>query len=168
MKLSQIPEIVDLIENQQVITANAGLSVQDAARIMASKRIGAVIVLEAGTLTGIFTERDVLRLVAEERDLRNTTLSEAMTRNPSTVTLDTEFQDAVAIMLENGFRHLPVIDHAKGDIPDDRTSRLIGMVSSRDFLRHFGARPTTTAEEPSDTDSAPQGALQAPKPSETP
>ena len=75
-----------IIGNQIPITASGELTVEQAARLMKEKRIGALLVLENGRLAGIFTERDALfRVVAEGRDPAKTRLSEVMTANPRTI-----------------------------------------------------------------------------------
>ena len=74
--------IRDIIKNQQPITAPATMSVRQAASIMKQRRIGAMMVVEAGMLVGIFTERDALNgVVAEGRDAQTTTLGDVMTRS---------------------------------------------------------------------------------------
>ena len=75
-----------IIEDQQVVTAAADTTVLSAARLMKQHKTGAVMVVEAGRLVGIFTERDALyRVVADGRDAEHTRLSEVMTRSPQTL-----------------------------------------------------------------------------------
>jgi CBS domain-containing protein len=114
-----------IIGNQVPVTATGELTVEQAARLMKEKRIGALLVLESGRLAGIFTERDALfRVVAEGRDPAKTQLSEVMTTNPRTITSDRPFGHALHMMHEGGFRHVPVVDE----------DRPLGMVSARDAL----------------------------------
>jgi CBS domain-containing protein len=92
---------------------------------MAARAVGAVLVVEGDKLLGIFTERDVVfRVVALSLDPDVTRLAEVMTPEPKTIAPEKAFGIAMALMHENGFRHLPVID--KG-VP-------IGVVSSRSAL----------------------------------
>jgi CBS domain-containing protein len=117
--------IRSIIGNQVPVTATGELTVEQAARLMKEKRIGALLVLDEGRLTGIFTERDALfRVVAEGRDPAKTRLSEVMTANPRTITPDQPFGHALHLMHEGGFRHVPVVDH----------DRPLGVVSARDAL----------------------------------
>ncbi|HXF65480.1 MAG TPA: CBS domain-containing protein [Burkholderiales bacterium] len=117
--------IRDIVEQQEIVTAPETMPVAEAASLMRQKQVGAVLVVEEQRLVGIFTERDALfRVLAEGRDPRATRLSEVMTRNPRTIHPDKPFSDALHIMHEGGFRHVPVVDG----------SRLMGMVSARDAL----------------------------------
>ena len=117
--------IGSIIEGQELVTAPGSATVTEAARLMREKAVGAVMVLDEGRLVGVFTERDALfRVVAESRDVQTTCLSEVMTRNPRTVSPDMAFNDALHIMHEGGFRHVPVV----------RDGRPVGMISCRDAL----------------------------------
>jgi CBS domain-containing protein len=117
--------IRDIIKNQQPITAPASMSVRQAASVMKQRRIGAMMVVEAGVLVGIFTERDALNgVVAEGRDTLITTLAEVMTHNPQTVSPDASFTAALELMHAGRFRHVPVVENG---IP-------VGMISVRDAM----------------------------------
>jgi len=114
-----------IVEGQDILTAPATTSVTDAARAMRDHKVGAILVVDAERLVGIFTERDGLyRVVAEQRDARRTTLAEVMTPNPQTVHPDDPFPRALHMMHVGGFRHVPVVEDGKP----------IGMVSARDAL----------------------------------
>ena len=114
-----------IIENQDVISAPGAMTVQEAARLMKEHRVGALMIVEDGKLAGIFTERDVLfRVVAEDRDARATRLADVMTRNPQTIHPDKPFPDALHLMYEGGFRHVPVVEDG----------RPVGVISARDAL----------------------------------
>jgi CBS domain-containing protein len=114
-----------LIEPSKLLVAAPETTVREATELMASRAVGAVLVVERDELLGIFTERDVVfRVVARGLDPDVTRLSEVMTREPKTIAPEKAFGVAMAVMHENGFRHLPVID--KG-VP-------IGVVSSRSAL----------------------------------
>jgi CBS domain-containing protein len=117
--------IRDIISNQIPITAPATMSVRQAASVMKQRRIGAMMVVEAGVLVGIFTERDALnRVVAEGCDTQTTTLGEVMTHHPQTVSPDATFNAAMELMHEGRFRHVPVVENG---IP-------VGMISVRDAM----------------------------------
>ena len=114
-----------IIEQQELVAAPGSLTVREAARLMKERHVGAVMIVEDGKLAGIFTERDVLfRVVAEDRDARATCLAEVMTRNPRTVHPDKPFVDALHLMYEGGFRHVPVVEDG----------RPVGVISARDAL----------------------------------
>ena len=117
--------IQQLIRNQQILTATASMTVAEAAAAMRSARVGAIMVLKAGRLVGIFTERDALyRVLAEGRDPTKTKIGEVMTADPTTVGPQMPFGHALHLMYERGFRHVPVVDNG---VP-------VGMVSARDAL----------------------------------
>jgi CBS domain-containing protein len=114
-----------IIEHQDVISASGHMTVQEAARLMKEHSVGALMIVEDGKLAGIFTERDVLfRVVADDRDARTTRLADVMTRNPQTIHPDRSFPDALRIMYEGGFRHVPVVEDG----------RPVGVISARDAL----------------------------------
>ena len=117
--------IRSILEGRDVLSAPANTRVVDAARKMRERRVGAILVMEHSKLVGIFTERDALfRVLAEGRDPNETTLHDAMTRNPKTIHPDRPFHDALAVMHAGQFRHVPVVE-------DDRP---IGVVSARDAM----------------------------------
>ena len=115
-----------LITRKEAVTLGMEASVREASRIMTEHRVGAILVLsEAGALEGIFTERDALnRVLAEGRDPDATTLREVMTGNPVTIGRASSAVDALRLMTEVGFRHLPVVDE----------EGLSGVISIRDFV----------------------------------
>jgi CBS domain-containing protein len=117
--------IRSIIEEKELVTAPGSMTVSEAARLMKEKHQGSVLIVEGEKLAGIFTERDTLfRVIAEGRDPKTTRLAEVMTRNPKTIHPDKPFPDALQIMREGGFRHVPVVE---GDKP-------VGMISARDAL----------------------------------
>lgn len=115
-----------IIEQQEVITAPGNTTVIAAARLMKENQVGAVMVVEEdGGLAGVFTERDALfRVIAEGRDVQTTLVADVMTRNPQTIHPDKPFADALHVMYEGGFRHVPVVEDG----------RPVGMISARDAL----------------------------------
>jgi CBS domain-containing protein len=114
-----------IIEGQELITAPKSMPVGEAARLMKSHNIGAILVVEGDLLVGVFTERDALfRVVAEGRDANATQLGAVMTSNPRTIEADSLFTLALQIMYEGGFRNVPVVENG----------RPVGLVSARDAL----------------------------------
>ncbi len=117
--------IRSIIEQREVITAPESMTVSEAARLMKEKKAGAILIVEEGRLAGIFTERDALfRVVSECRDAKTTRLADVMTRSPQTIHPDKSFPDALHIMHEGVFRHVPVVENG----------RPVGMVSTSDAL----------------------------------
>jgi CBS domain-containing protein len=101
-------------------------SVMDAVAVMARARVGAVAVVEMAQLRGIFTERDLmLRVVQQRRDPGLTKVRDVMTSPVATAYDKTPAADAMTLMLDRHLRHLPII----GD-----GGQLLGMLSIRDLL----------------------------------
>jgi len=100
-------------------------TVQEACRLMRQHRIGAVLVTDAeGGLRGIFTGRDAIcRMLAEGRDPAATPLEAVMTRQPVAMAPRDKAIEALRLMRDSGFRHLPVVEG----------ERVIGVVSRGDF-----------------------------------
>ncbi len=117
--------IRSVMEQKKLVTTAPETTVAQAAKLMAKRNVGAVMVVENERLIGIFTERDaVFRVIAKGLDAHTTPLADVMTAAPQTVDPDKTFGYALLTMHENGFRHLPVIENGKP----------IGIVSSRNAL----------------------------------
>ena len=117
--------IRNIVQDQDILTAPSKTSVADAAHMMKQHKVGAILVVDADQLVGIFTERDGLyRVVADQRDVRKTLLSEVMTANPQSIHPDEPFPRALHMMHTGGFRHVPVVENGTP----------IGIVSARDAL----------------------------------
>lgn len=101
---------------------------RDAIALLAEHRIGAVPVVEGDTVRGIFSERDVVRLLADGDaiQLLVTPMSELMTRDPLTVTRDDSVLAALSLMTHRRIRHLPVVEDGA----------LIGIVSIGDLVKY--------------------------------
>jgi CBS domain-containing protein len=100
-------------------------SLAEVAKRMRRDRVGAVAVMQGGRLTGIVTERDLMRTVADGLDPGRTLASERMTPDPRTIARDELATKAAELMIELGVRHLPVVE-------DDA---VVGVISARDLLR---------------------------------
>jgi CBS domain-containing protein len=120
-----MPCIKDLVAKQATYCADVEQTVLDVACAMVERNIGAVPVLEAGRLVGIFSERDLMRrVVVEGRDPRQTRLRDVMTSDPLTVAPQEDTEQCRLLMHRHGFRHLPVC----------ADTQLVGMISLRDIL----------------------------------
>lgn len=92
-----------------IISCDVNDTVGDAIRLLAEKRIGAVPVLENGTLAGVFSERDVLyRMAAEGAMCIERKVGEVMTAPAITVETSTQVLEALGLMTRRRIRHLPV------------------------------------------------------------
>lgn len=109
----------------RVVSVEPDATVREAIARMMEEGVGAVAVCEGTRLVGIFTERDVLRLAAEQGDFRELRVAEVMTTRPVTATPDVLLVDAARLMGERRIRHLPVVER----------DNLLGMIGIRDVLR---------------------------------
>ncbi len=116
----------DIVRGQELAQLPSDSTIREAARYMVEHGVGSVLVMEGGTLRGIFTERDALRIfVATRRNPDYTKLSDVMTGAPQTLPPDASPQDAAQRMAAGKFRHLPVVD---------QDGRVLGVVSQRDLI----------------------------------
>ncbi len=110
-----------------VITIPASMDMLEAIHTMCDHKVGALLVKkESGELDGIATERDVLRFCSLNKgNLEGATIKEAMTQKLIVASPDTTVDEAMSLMTEHRFRHLPVL---KSGIP-------IGMISIGDLVK---------------------------------
>ncbi len=123
-----MPRIIvpDIVQPTDVASVTVEQTILEASQIMRDKRIAALIVVnDAGKLTGIVTERDVVfRAVAAGLDAKSAKVGEIMTANPDTLSPKDNASDALELMQTRRYRHLPVVD---GD-------KCIAVVSIRDLF----------------------------------
>lgn len=113
-------------KGRQVFSVSPDVTIAEAVADMNRHRVGCVLVMDAGRVVGIFTERDVLRrVVGAEIDPRNVPVSEVMTAEVTTISPETTIEETMVIFTERRFRHLPVCDHGK----------LVGTISIGDVTR---------------------------------
>jgi CBS domain-containing protein len=100
-------------------------TVQEACRLMRERRIGAILVTDTGDrLAGLVTGRDIVaRVVAEALNAARTPLAKIMTRNPDTLRPTAHAIDALRMMQDGGYRHMPIVEN----------NRILGIVSFADF-----------------------------------
>jgi CBS domain-containing protein len=110
-------------------------SVFAALELLAQYEVGALMVMDAGRLVGVFSERDYTRKVAlQGRNSRETTVADIMSRQVLSVNSRTDVREAMRLMSERRIRHLPVVDGAT----------VLGMVSIRDMLDDIIAEQDAT------------------------
>jgi len=114
-------------KGHRVVTVPAKSSVADAIRAMHAEKVGALMVPDAeGCPVGIFTERDVVRLHADgDRDFDQIPVGTRMTCSVVLGRLSMEVDEALGLMTQHRFRHLPVVEDEK----------LIGLVSIGDLVK---------------------------------
>lgn len=115
----------DFMSGDDVLTIEPTATLGAAARKMRQRNVGAAVVLdEEGAVVGIFTERDLLRAIADSRNPDVGQVQSYMTADPITLSPDHSPSGAAQIMSERKFRHIPVVDGGK----------LVGIVSIRDLV----------------------------------
>ena len=124
--------------HQSVYTITPEASVFDAIKLMADKNIGALLVMEAGNVAGIITERDYARkIVLMSRSSKHTPVREIMTSPVMCVRADQTTEECMVLMTENRLRHLPVVDEGG----------LLGIVSIGDLVKDIIAEQRFTIEQ---------------------
>lgn len=125
-------QLSDIICHKNPFTMPPSANVRDACREMRDRRIGAILVAnEKGHLLGIFTGRDAVgRVVAAGKSAARTKLADVMTPNPTTMSPRMTSIDALRLMWDGGFRHIPVVEGTD----------IVGVVSRGDFHAHESER----------------------------
>ncbi len=119
--------VPDVIKECRLTTATKDKTVRDAAVLMTAQNIGALVVVDGRRIEGIVTERDLMRkVISAGLDPDTTLVGEVMTANPDTVMAESLSGEALDMMVEKGYRHLPIVN-AQG--------HPIGMVSVRDLYQ---------------------------------
>ena len=119
--------VLQSMSQRHVLSLGPSANVYGAACAMTRANCGSVLIIDhAGTMQGILTERDLMtRVLAKGLDPNATPVTQVMTRNPQCIGPEVKVADAVLIMIERGFRHLPIV-------ADD--GRVLGVFSARDAL----------------------------------
>lgn len=115
--------MADLVRHQDPLTMTPAATVQEACAAMYKRRVGAVLVVEGQKLLGIFTGRDAVQALAVGLDPRATRVGQVMTAEPCCLSPHDHAEDALRLMADGGFRHLPVVEDG----------HLLGIVSRYDF-----------------------------------
>lgn len=114
----------DIVCNQKALMLKDTTPVGQACHHMRERKTGSVLVIdEAGKLVGIFTGRDAVRRVLAAGKTADTRLKDVMTADPTTISANKSSIEALRMMWDGGFRHLPLMD---GD-------KILGVISRGDF-----------------------------------
>ncbi|HLF02610.1 MAG TPA: CBS domain-containing protein [Anaerolineales bacterium] len=110
----------------EVVTIQANQTLKEAVTLLAQRKIGVLIVVDAaGALVGILSERDVIREAARHDDVLARPVSEAMTKSVITGTPQDDVSSVMQTMTDRRFRHLPILDGG----------RLAGIISIGDLVK---------------------------------
>jgi CBS domain-containing protein len=114
-----------MIEN--MVTTNPNTSLKEAIDMLYKKHVGSLVITEDNRCVGIFTERDLIRVVARNVNL-DSPIKEVMTSNVVTIGEEASIEEARRLIVTHGVRHLPVVN-SKGE--------LVGLFSVRKLLDEF-------------------------------
>ena len=110
---------------KNVVTAKKDLTIKIAIEMLFEKHVGSVVIVDdENKCLGIFTERDAIRLVAQDVSMKKA-LKDVMSKNVVTIGQDGSLEEARRLIISHGVRHLPVVE---------TEGKLIGLLSVRDFL----------------------------------
>ncbi|HAA56883.1 MAG TPA: hypothetical protein DCE42_19105 [Myxococcales bacterium] len=99
------------LQKHELVTIDPLMSVHDAAMLMLSEGIGALIIMEENKLVGMLTERDLMnKVVAKDKTASETFVQQIMTTDLHTANINTTLSEALHLMGEHKIRHLPYID----------------------------------------------------------
>jgi len=120
--------IVQDLMIRDVVTAKKGISVKQCIDILFKMRIGSIVIVdEDNKIIGIFTERDIIRVIAQDIAL-DTQIENVMTTNVVTVSIDSAFAEARELMRTYRVRRIPVVDSE---------GKLAGLISIRHIIDEF-------------------------------
>ncbi len=124
--MTTVANVLQNKTSQDITTISPDATVLSAITLMASKGIGAVVVVHNQQVVGIISERDYTRKIAlMERSSAQTTVSEIMTSKVITVSRNHRVEECLDLMTDKHLRHLPVVENEK----------LIGLVSIGDLVK---------------------------------
>ena len=115
------------VKGKSVATARPDDTVEGIAKKLASRKIGAIVIVgDGGNVTGIISERDIIRVISEKgADGLQLQVSDVMTKNVMSCTEATTLDQMMAVMTQGRFRHVPVIEDGA----------LVGIVSIGDVVK---------------------------------
>lgn len=113
---------------KEVVTVDKSFNVKQCIDILFKRHIGSVMVVDAqNKISGILTERDIIRIISQDTPL-STPVSDVMTTNVKTISLDATFAEARELMRMYRIRHIPVVDDE---------GKLAGLISLRHLIDEF-------------------------------
>lgn len=124
--MKTLQQLLDAKKHKEVISIAPHRPVFDALIILAEYKIGALVVLDAENLVGIFSERDYAReVILKGKSSKTTAISEVMTSKVLSAKPSNTIEFAMSLMSENRIRHLPVVESGK----------VIGVLSIGDLVK---------------------------------
>lgn len=126
--MKKVRDILNSKSDARIYSVEPGAMVVDALKMMAEKRVGALLVLENGKLVGIFSERDYARKIALlDRSSRTTEVRQIMTADLICVSPSDTMEYCMELTTDKHIRHLPVVENGE----------LLGMISIGDLVKNI-------------------------------
>lgn len=123
--MHQVKHLLE-IKGNEIFAVTPDIPVLEAIRLMAERRVGALLVMKDGQLTGVVSERDYARkIILQGRSSAQTSVSEIMSSPPVTVGTDTDVFECMQLCTHSRIRHLPVVDDGK----------VVGVISIGDLVK---------------------------------
>lgn len=149
-------ETIQSLQLRPPLVVSRSAALKDVFRKMKDQKRGCAVVLQdesKGTVAGIFTERDVMTRVIEQKLPGSTPVVNVMTENPKTLRLSDSVADAINVMNQGHYRHLPLVDDE---------GRLAGVLGVRDLIsylaEHYPHEVYNLPPDPHQVIRAPEGA----------
>ena len=122
----QVP--LSTLKLPKIIMSNPEMPFLEAASLMFEKKIGSLVLGRDEKISGIFTERDIIKCADDILDKNNLTVEDLMTANPFTIGDDATLLDAISIMSSREFRHIPIVDES---------GNVVSIISIKDILKYL-------------------------------
>ena len=133
-----VKQVLDQKEINEVWHVTADNTVYEAIQVMATKKVGALLVMKKVMLEGIISERDYAReVILKGRSSTDTRVAEIMTSNVISVSSSESVDSSLAVMTQNHIRHLPVVDENK----------VVGVLSIGDLVKVIISDQQSTIKE---------------------
>ena len=131
-------QILDRKQDKQICSIRPEASVYDAIKMMADRRVGALLVMTGPELQGVISERDYAReVILKGRGSRDTLVEEIMTTNVISVPSKQAVDASLNLMTDNHIRHLPIVDDGL----------VVGIVSLGDLVKDIMSDQRATIEQ---------------------
>ncbi len=114
------------VASKKLITITPSATLKEAAETMIKNGVSFLVVMENGKLYGVISEKDIVRCIAEGKDVNSTRVGEVCTREVITIKEDAPLQEAAKLMRRHRIRHLVVVDSSGNPV---------GVISIRDLVR---------------------------------
>jgi CBS domain-containing protein len=127
-------ELIRHLPYKKALLVEVGQSLAETLKAMREDRSGCALIMSSGKLEGIFTERDVLTRVIVKKAKLSDPIENFMTKDPEVLTMDQTISMAIQIMVDGGYRHIPLQDKTKTG-----TLKIAGVLSVKDLVKYIGS-----------------------------